>query len=846
MKDLFAQGGSGSAGIKTNKQAIARKYNVTEGEVTYADVGAPLTGYKVIYSKSERKSYSLPGSIGTGVTLISLVKGILTTSSATYDLGKLAVNRQEWDKLAEDFSTGFTIDVANQVVVYNEQLYYWTGSLPVTVSAGGSPNNLNWKPVTQVFTGYYNKVLGSFESGAVANERDAVYYAGTGLYYINTTGPYPVTVTAESEPTSDWMCVGKLNGVPIHQSRAWFEPSSTIDNAVPLQLFLTAISRLGLHGELSGDVLAGTTVTVYTSLDMSKARWIIPENFVGTTYGLKPLVVIDPDTLVETGVAFATSSIGQDTHVQLSGAKYSNRTVWVEGEGSNNYAYNRNGSSYSPKTDLFVMDGGTTGYHPDTPAFYVYADTAKLVSRPLRPRTTIKGANFYMPTPLSGSRSLRACIGIERNNVHLDGGFMDSQGNGEVTESYVEPKGVTDITIDSVAMPNNTTASNYLVLPHATNRLTVNTCSAPTGWAIVDGNYMRNTVVNKSNGASMGCHAMAWNFTANDCTLSAVEVSTTGFQGGIAVTGGGELNVNNLLYTYKGGARALDHPVATRGDYGQAWEGDININNTTVRYAAVPATSGEGCAVLYMQGALNGSIDLTRRCFLGKRINIRNTKVQVLNAAWTYDQIVLNPAYFQTTFTQEVHYPAEYNVRGWDVEISGLPSTQYSMDPRWPMTVSNASAVAGTTRMVFEEVRWPAYSVGFIGVAASTTYRVTPVLTIKDSKAAFYANLLALASGAQVYIRNTDIGNLTLGNANSAGKYYIDQCRITGTNCGGSPAGSDQAFYTENHITTTSAVTIGSIAKYCHGNTMVAGGSITTRTVDEWFAYRDSSVFRTT
>lgn len=44
MKDMFAQGGSGSAGIKTNKQAIARYFGVKQSEVCYAKPSQPLTG----------------------------------------------------------------------------------------------------------------------------------------------------------------------------------------------------------------------------------------------------------------------------------------------------------------------------------------------------------------------------------------------------------------------------------------------------------------------------------------------------------------------------------------------------------------------------------------------------------------------------------------------------------------------------------------------------------------------------------------------------------------------------------------------------------------------------------
>lgn len=51
MNEMFSQGGKGSAGILTNKQAIARKFSVEHPEVCYAKSSQPLTGYKVIYDK---------------------------------------------------------------------------------------------------------------------------------------------------------------------------------------------------------------------------------------------------------------------------------------------------------------------------------------------------------------------------------------------------------------------------------------------------------------------------------------------------------------------------------------------------------------------------------------------------------------------------------------------------------------------------------------------------------------------------------------------------------------------------------------------------------------------------
>ncbi|QSJ04043.1 tail spike protein [Salmonella phage vB_SalP_TR2] len=44
MKSMFAQDGSGSAGIKTNKQVIARHFGVQQSEVCYVKPSQPLTG----------------------------------------------------------------------------------------------------------------------------------------------------------------------------------------------------------------------------------------------------------------------------------------------------------------------------------------------------------------------------------------------------------------------------------------------------------------------------------------------------------------------------------------------------------------------------------------------------------------------------------------------------------------------------------------------------------------------------------------------------------------------------------------------------------------------------------
>lgn len=849
MNEMFSQGGKGSTGILTNKQAVARHFGVKQSEVVYFSVGASLNSYRVIYDKSSQRAYSLPTNLGE-VTAVSLTNGLLVHSGGSVDLAKLAVIRKEWVKLQETFATGVTLREANEVISDGENLYRWDGAFPHTVNASSEPTEAEWVLLDFIENNQslYNKTKRSFTTGALVNEGDAILNESNGLYYVNTSGPYPVTVAPGSSPDSDWEPVGLLNGYPLNNSRAWFNPSSTVDNTVKLQAFLTAMTNWKMQAVLVGDVLVSSRVTFDCDVDASACTYYISPNSDNTVSGGggKVWLLEDVDTEVLTGQSFATSNIGQTSHIQLSGARFSNTTVGVEGEGESNRAYYRGTfGSYTQAADLYVMDGGTTGFHPDTEALFKFNDTSKFTVRPLRPRRTIYGPTFVLSAPLSGDRSLRTCIAVERNNTAVIGGYFNAQQNSVVAESYVQLTYVTDCIVEGVSMPNGVAAANYLVLAYATNRLTVKNCHAPTGWALVDGNFMRNTVVQDSSGATIGCHAMAWNFFVERCTLHPVVVSEK-YQGGISLTGGGLLKIRDVTYTYMGGDRRLDHPVSTRGDYGQSWEGTIDIDGMTVRYAAIP-DSDQGMAIVYANGADFGSMDLSRsKVFLGgKKLSIRNVEIQILNASWTASQIVINPAWFQTTFTQNVQYPLEYIIENLEVTLSGVPTTAFTMDPRFPLLISNTSAVQSHCRMYCNNVRWPNNSILYAGASADTTYRVTPELIIENSKSTLYINLLALAGGTAT-IRKTTIGNLTLGNNNSAGTYYIERCSISGTNVGGSPAGTDRAYYYQNHITRASAVTVGTVAKYCHGNTLPAGGSITGRTVDEWYSYRDPSVFRTT
>lgn len=142
MKELFSQGGKGSTGILTNKQAVARHFGVKQSEVVYFSVGALLDGYKVIYDKATQRAYSLPANLGSGVTAVSLsTAGILVHSAGNVDLGALAVNREEYVTLPGSFDTGVTVNTKNELVAFTDGKYRWEGELPKIVPAGSTPDS---------------------------------------------------------------------------------------------------------------------------------------------------------------------------------------------------------------------------------------------------------------------------------------------------------------------------------------------------------------------------------------------------------------------------------------------------------------------------------------------------------------------------------------------------------------------------------------------------------------------------------------------------------------------------------------------------------------------------------
>lgn len=184
MNEMFSQGGKGSTGILTNKQAVARHFGVKQSEVVYFSVGALLGGYKVIYDKASQRAYSLPADIGSGVTAVSLSPaGVLVHSAGNVDLGALAVTREEYVTLPGSFDTGVAVNSKNELVVFTDGKYRWDGALPKEVPADSTPSTTGGKGsgawISVGDTSLRSALSSEDGAGFVGINSDQVYPEGT-------------------------------------------------------------------------------------------------------------------------------------------------------------------------------------------------------------------------------------------------------------------------------------------------------------------------------------------------------------------------------------------------------------------------------------------------------------------------------------------------------------------------------------------------------------------------------------------------------------------------------------------------------------------------------------------
>lgn len=250
MNELFSQGGKGSTGILTNKQAIARKFGVKQNEVVYFAVGVDLGGYKVIYDKTTQRAYSLP-VLPVGTTAVSLNEhAVLVHSAGTIDLGELAATRRDFVSLSDSFVTGLVVNTRNELIFHNGIGYTYLGSLPVTISTGINPvGNADWKPQTDPsLRDDLAKPGGAFLVGGVAAPITSFGDTSTG-------DDTSVFVAAEASSHDEiYLPEGNYYVYGLQLTKRYWGPGVIIqDSGYPIVFSGSGVNDLQLTGSYNGD-----------------------------------------------------------------------------------------------------------------------------------------------------------------------------------------------------------------------------------------------------------------------------------------------------------------------------------------------------------------------------------------------------------------------------------------------------------------------------------------------------------------------------------------------------------------------------------------------------------------
>lgn len=279
MNEMFSQGGKGSTGILTNKQAIARKFGVKQNEVVYFAVGVDLGGYKVIYDKTTQRAYSLP-LLPVGTTAVSLNEhAILVHSAGTVDLGELAATRREFVSLSDTFTTGLVVNTRNELLMHNGIGYTYLGALPVTISAETNPvGDTNWKPQTDP------DLRGELSVTSTISLGDALI--GVKQPYSNTTSRTQHDKNYDSVSSADFGAVGDgVTDDTLALQRAFNFSASTGKLLVLLPGTYLISSTLSVNaganirgdsGTLTGSArktLITTNIALNPMIDVSNGKW---------------------------------------------------------------------------------------------------------------------------------------------------------------------------------------------------------------------------------------------------------------------------------------------------------------------------------------------------------------------------------------------------------------------------------------------------------------------------------------------------------------------------------------------------------------------------------------------
>lgn len=783
-------------------------------------------------------------------------------------LAQQAIAQYGWIPLGT-FQDGATLTLPNQILkdTTDGEYYRWDGSfLPSgkvvpNDSTPGSTGGVGvgaWLSVgdstlrqfvdsTYKSTGYLKVANATFQSGATLTANNqALWDNASGLYWM-WTGATPKTVNANDNPLVDagYYAVGLLNSKEINDLSSWCDTVSNIDVTKSVQQFFRTMSFLKMSAICYGSIKVSSQVICYdVPYDMSKLVVTLDLAAVDSTITSNGSVfkTTEPDEINLSNFYLDIEYLYQDTSNAIY--QFGDCTFSYVGA-SDDPAYLRSTGKTNPKTDILVCTATDRSIFRSTPSLYIPSGAVTAVVKPIKNLITIYLPTIILSGAYTGPSKIEKVFDVHRNCVSLVGGSLKVEsGSTDRVNCFLNIHQCAMIKIEGLGIQGSSTDYEYAIGLYSTAFVSVSKCTFLRGWAFIDGNFMRDTIIEKCViAAPFGGHAMQWNLTVRDCTFYAFSLPGASTQsGGINTTGGGELLVENCEYWFNGGNHAAEHIVGCRQDYGQGWEGDITVRNIKV-YFNKP---GSTFTIVYLAGAYPNTMDYTRPySYYGKKIIVEDVVVYPTTGNIAPANVLIQPVGFAAPDNQSM------KIRLADDVVIRRISSDKERIGGLRMLVGVPGVKPSPERYIAKKVSFKIQECDF------TTGGVVFNLAVPGSDGSVISNSVTFdrctgsISGTISGTSNDtwEFKQCEISSLNSAGSLnsinvYIKECIISGANCGGASA-SEKWHYYNNNIIYSSSVNLGSRAILCVNNTVTSSGGLVGRTIGEWWSYRDPSVFRT-
>jgi hypothetical protein len=497
MNEMFSQGGKGSTGIQTNKQAIARVFNIKQSEVYYLKAGTPVLGSIVLYDKATQTCWY------TGIAIGVIGSWSITGDSLTLitDLGTFVLTKAEaWNNITGSMTTAASKINTKSGFSVEDYLYPVPEDFYI-----GSFFNSNADPTTVIVSstdGFkfsklnYNKLVST--NAAPPGSRDPSITYLNGKWYIAHTSVGAGAAGTGTDCTimvSDDMLTWTPTGVNCGPVPLRGQPGSVLGGSAPSITTVWAPELYVENGELY--LLATCNANgMTTDEDGTSVNFMLP--FICKCTNIDTLAFDAPTSM------FTNNSV---THIDVTLAKkggtyycaikneYSKEIeIWTSTTLRSGYVY-----SSTATFDGIAVEGPSLVWSNARQTWRLYADAFRLQGVGYYIETANLTA-FGSPTKVDANFDIRHGTVINLSNLEDSVSAIESFKTAASLSHYAPSISLgaqTGLTADTTVVPDNNGV--YRVSGSVAATMTVNAQGGDNFYAIVSsGSATANLIVTGS------------------------------------------------------------------------------------------------------------------------------------------------------------------------------------------------------------------------------------------------------------------------------------------------------------------------------------------------------------